>query len=282
MPVRRRCRHLCSSAAAGATACAGAASCWVGLSATGISGSAVSGCDEFFGHSADSRFGRGRYCRGFGLGRCRGGFRFSRLRVTSASAGRRLVAGCAAGAATCDAGPALSRSTAGGIDVQHRQNGRVRASVWLCAKIGFSEPRATTECWQIPRAPRATTPRRQVRTPVSTSTTRSRRTENESPGAWTPSSAFAGSAKALSQRERGDDRIRRVPNAAGTASAQRIRLISRIPQRFRGRLLKIGAVELPPFISLGRIVSKPVRLRGNGVPESSQMPEPGPNWPDLS
>ena len=88
------------------------------------------------------------------------------------------------------------------LDVQHRQNGsrrRLRRLVWR--ENRFRAPRATTECWQIPRAPRAAMPRRRARTPVSTSTTRSRRTENGSPGAWTPVPPSLGSLRRpLSQK----------------------------------------------------------------------------------
>jgi hypothetical protein len=71
----------------------------------------------------------------------------------------------------------------------------------------------------------------------------------------------------------------RVPNAAGTASAQRIRLI-RGYRNLSGLFVKIRRDEYP--VNVQQRVSEPVRLRGNGIPESSQMPEPSGNLPNLS
>jgi hypothetical protein len=71
----------------------------------------------------------------------------------------------------------------------------------------------------------------------------------------------------------------RVPNAAGTASAQRIRLI-REYRNVSELFVKIRRDEYPVHVQ--RRVSEPLRLRGNGIPKSSQMPEPGANLPDLS
>ena len=110
-------------------------------------------------------------------------------------------------------------------------------AVWLrsAAQTPFRGRRARTGCWQIPRGPRAAAPPRQVRRPGSTSTTRSRRTENESRGAWTGEFRLRGmSAKAFEHRERGDHRTGRVRDAADTASAQRIRLIREYRNGFRG------------------------------------------------
>ena len=134
----------------------------------------------------------------FGLGRCRGGFRFirlrGRLRVQPHGAGHRLL--CRRRRRWGLVRRFLLRGR--WLDMQHRQNGCLRNGFlgdgclrdrfWIsfAAQKPVRGSHATTECWRIPRERRAATPRRRVRTPVSTSTTRSRRTENESPGAWTP------------------------------------------------------------------------------------------------
>ena len=107
---------------------------------------------------------------------------------------------------------------------------------WLrpAARTSPRERRAMTGCWRIPRGPRAATPPRQVRRPGSTSTTRSRRTENGSRGALTripPSRDIL--RRPLSHRERGDHYTGRVRDAADTP-ARANQAGSRIPQRFRG------------------------------------------------
>jgi hypothetical protein len=97
------------------------------------------------------------------------------------------------------------------------------------------------------------------------------------------SSAFAGwFAKAFQSKETRLQQGRpncRVPNAAGTAGAQRIRLI-RGYRNLSGLFVKIRRDEYPVHVQ--QRVSEPVRLRGNGILESSQMPEPSGNLPDLS
>ena len=69
----------------------------------------------------------------------------------------------------------------------------------------------------------------------------------------------------------------RVPNAAGTA--QRIRPI-RGYRNVSEVVVKNLREEYP--IHIREAVSGTVRPSGNGIPESSQMPELGPNLPDLS
>ena len=80
--------------------------------------------------------------------------------------------------------------------------------VWgsrFAARTSFPGVRAAPVCWQIPHGPRATAPRHRARRPVSTSTIRSRRTENGSRATWRADSAFAGFLqRPLSHRERGD------------------------------------------------------------------------------
>jgi hypothetical protein len=71
----------------------------------------------------------------------------------------------------------------------------------------------------------------------------------------------------------------RVPNAAGTPSAQRIRLI----RGYRNVFVVFVKNRRDKYaIHLCNDVSGAVRPCGNGIPESSQMPELGPNLPDLS
>ena len=212
-----------SSAAAGATACAGAASCWAGLSAAGISGLAVSGGDEFSGCSAavlSGSAGTVVTSGSAGVAVASGSAGFA---VTSGSAGTALVAGCSAGVVAVGPGPALSppRPVARRAASPERvlSNGSLSSGLEkqvLGFRSAAQKPvrgsHATTACWQIPRERRAATPRRRVRTPVSTSTTRSRRTENESRGAWTPVPPSRDRLRRpLSQRERGDDRIAAFP-----------------------------------------------------------------------
>jgi hypothetical protein len=71
----------------------------------------------------------------------------------------------------------------------------------------------------------------------------------------------------------------RVPNAAGSASAQRIRLV-RGYRNVSEVFVKNRRDEYP--VHIREAVSGTVRPSGNGIPESSQMPELGPNLPDLS
>jgi hypothetical protein len=71
----------------------------------------------------------------------------------------------------------------------------------------------------------------------------------------------------------------RVPNAAGTPSAQRIRLIRGYRNVF-AVFVKNRRDERA--VSLWNDVCGAVRPGGNGIPESSQMPELGSNLPDLS
>ena len=66
--------------------------------------------------------------------------------------------------------------------------------------------RARRRCWRTARGRRAAAPRRRARTPVSTSTGRSRRTENESRAAWKAKFRLRVVLRRLSSiRERGDD-----------------------------------------------------------------------------
>ena len=60
------------------------------------------------------------------------------------------------------------------------------------ANFGSGARATTGRCWRLPRGPRAAGLPRRARTPVPTSTARSRRTESGSRGAWTRFSAFAG------------------------------------------------------------------------------------------
>src|SRR4030095_12765876 len=57
---------------------------------------------------------------------------------------------------------------------------RVRSVV----ETSFRGSHANSDYWQIPHERHAVAPPRQARRPVSTSRTRSRRTENENLGAW--------------------------------------------------------------------------------------------------
>src|ERR1700716_4715833 len=78
--------------------------------------------------------------------------------------------------------------------------------------------------WQIPREPRAAAPPRRARRPVPTATTRARRTENESQGAWRGEFRLRRVfAKALEHRETRLAQNCRVRDASEAASAQGIR-----------------------------------------------------------
>ena len=233
------------------------------VSATGISGFAMSG-------GAASR--RRTLLRLQRFGRA---WRGSRLRL-----GRRRCG--------CGAAPPVQRrgtlsgafcSAAGGSTRSIASTGlRARSAA---AQTRFRGRRAMTGCWQIPRGPRAAAPPRRARRPGSTSTTRSRRTENGSRAAWTRSSAFAGYLqRPLSHRERGDHRIGRVRDAADTASAQRIRLIREYRNGFPA-LVKNRRREWPPQPGRksfpGRCGSAATALPGHHKCRNS-----GANWPDLS
>ena len=102
------------------------------------------------------------------------------------------------------------------IDAQHRQ--RRRRVVVLPGKHRLGRRPSRAEGWQIPHARRATGPRRQARTPGSTSTARSRRTGNESRGAWTRVPPSLDVWRAIEPRERGDHCV------AGFAACARARI----------------------------------------------------------
>jgi hypothetical protein len=97
------------------------------------------------------------------------------------------------------------------------------------------------------------------------------------------SSAFAGYLRRpVSQRERGDDKIAAFPTRAGTASAQRIRLIRgyrNVSELFvKNRRDKCA-------VHIRKRVSGSVRLRGNGIPglqlQSGIITNAG-TWPELA
>ena len=132
---------LVSSAAAGATACAGRASCWAGLSATGISGLAVSGGDESSGCSAavlSGSAGTAVTSGSAGVAAASGSTGFAVASGSAASRPRRVHRYAVAGCSGCRRRWSLVRRfrlRGRWLDTQHRQNG-LPGFRFGCAKTG--------------------------------------------------------------------------------------------------------------------------------------------------
>ncbi len=149
-------------------------------------------------------------------------------------------------------------------------------AVWARFVAGrfFPGPHAKTDYWQIPRERCAVAPPRQARRSVSTSRTRSRRTENGNLGAW-----------------RGEFRLRRGvcegPGASGNAVTTKLAAFATQRARparsesgwfentagIRWRLLQIGGANAS--WQAGKRFLNPMRLRCNALPRHHKMPESG-------
>ena len=196
-------------------------------------------------------------------------FRFSRFgdgyRVASGVACPAGSAGAAAAGTSADGfsttGSSLRSFPRLRLDRKHRQH-RPCGFV-LLRKYRFRAARATAgllanSSWAARSSAAAPSPKTSIDIDSRIAANRKRK-----PGSIGANSAFAWVLRRpLSHRERGDHRIGRV-RGARRCRAQRIRLNSRIPQRFPRRLLKIGANNARrPCRSA---FSGPVRLGCNGA-----------------